>query len=229
MSGQLRTNRTGWLTALGVLALAACSTSPPRIADFAATPPETLPEAATNNGAIFQVGHDVPLFENAVAHRVGDVLTIVLAEKTDAAKSATTTTSKANKLNMTPPTLGGTTPTSNGRNLLEASLDNSSSFDGAGDSKQSNQLDGYISVTVAARQSNGNLVVRGQKWIMINQGNEFVRIQGIVRPVDISPSNTVPSYKVADATISYGAQGVLEAANHKSWLARFFDSKWMPF
>jgi flagellar L-ring protein FlgH len=84
-------------------------------------------------------------------------------------------------------------------------------------------------VTVAQRLPNGNLVVRGQKWIMINQGNEFVRVQGIVRPIDISPSNTVPSFKVADATISYGSHGAINSANTKSWLGRFFDSKWVPF
>jgi flagellar L-ring protein precursor FlgH len=71
--------------------------------------------------------------------------------------------------------------------------------------------------------------VRGQKWILINQGREFVRIQGIVRPIDISPSNSVPSWRVGDAEISYGSQGVIDSANRKSWLARFFDSRWMPF
>jgi flagellar L-ring protein precursor FlgH len=63
----------------------------------------------------------------------------------------------------------------------------------------------------------------------LNQGREYVRVQGIVRPVDIAPDNSVPSYKVADAQIEYGSQGVLAAANSKSLLARFFDSKWMPF
>jgi flagellar L-ring protein precursor FlgH len=72
-------------------------------------------------------------------------------------------------------------------------------------------------------------MVRGQKWISINQGHEFVRLQGIVRPIDIAPDNTVSSSRVADAAISYGSQGVLASANSKSWLARFFDSKWMPF
>ncbi|MDE2220480.1 MAG: flagellar basal body L-ring protein FlgH, partial [Gammaproteobacteria bacterium] len=76
---------------------------------------------------------------------------------------------------------------------------------------------------------NGNLLVRGQKWIAINQGREYVRIQGIVRPVDIRPDNTVPSTKVADATIAYGSQGALNDSNSKGWLARFFDSRWMPF
>ncbi len=62
-------------------------------------------------------------------------------------------------------------------------------------------------MTVARRLANGNLVVRGQKWIEINQGREFMRIQGVIRPIDILPDNSIPSYKVADASISYGAQG----------------------
>ena len=196
---------------------------------FAATPPEAVPEVNALNGSIYQSGHDVPLFENSVARRVGDIITIVLAEKTDAAKSASTTTAKNSAVSLPGPTIAGSEVTFRGNKILSASLDNKSSFDGTGDSKQSNELSGNITVTVAQRLSNGNLLVRGQKWIMINQGREFVRIQGIVRPVDISPTNSVPSYKVADASISYGSQGVIDAANSKSLLARFFDSKWMPF
>jgi flagellar L-ring protein precursor FlgH len=196
---------------------------------FVATPPEELPELSAMNGSIYQSGHDVPLFENSVARRVGDIITIVLAEKTDAAKSATTSTAKNTALDLPGAKIFGKDVTVNGNKILSASLDNKSSFDGTGDSKQSNELTGNITVTVAQRLRNGNLLVRGQKWIMINQGREFVRIQGIVRPVDISPSNSVPSYKVADASISYGSQGVIDAANSKSLLARFFDSKWMPF
>ncbi len=78
-------------------------------------------------------------------------------------------------------------------------MDNESSFAGNGASKQSNALDGAISVTVAKRFANGNLLVRGQKWITINTGREFVRVQGIVRPSDIAPDNSVVSWKVADA------------------------------
>ena len=84
-------------------------------------------------------------------------------------------------------------------------------------------------MTIARRLANGNLLVRGQKWITINQGREYVRIQGIVRPVDIAPDNTVSSLRVADASISYGQQGVIDSANHKGLLARFFDWKWSPF
>jgi flagellar L-ring protein precursor FlgH len=211
------------------LLLAACRTAPERVSDFNATEPEPPPPASAGNGAIYQAGHDLPLFENAVARHVGDVLTITLEEKTQASKSATTNTSKKTKADLPGPTLAGAPVTVNGRQVLDTALDHSSTFAGAGDSAQSNQLSGSISVTVARRLANGNLLVRGQKWITLNQGREYVRIQGIVRPVDIAPDNTVPSFKVADAQIEYGSQGVLAAANSKSLLARFFDSKWMPF
>jgi flagellar L-ring protein precursor FlgH len=209
--------------------LAGCFTMPPRIENFDATvPPDEIPQAS-NGGAIYQVGHDLPLFENSVAHRIGDVLTITLEEKTDATKSASTTTAKNSKADLSAPNVFGAPVTVKGLNVLSANVANATSFDGSGGSKQSNALTGSISVTVAKRLANGNLLVRGQKWIAINQGREFVRVQGIVRPIDIAPDNTVSSLRIADATISYGSQGVLASANSKGLLARFFDSKWLPF
>ena len=102
-------------------------------------------------------------------------------------------------------------------------------FDGKSDSSQSNKLEGSITVTVAERLPNGNLLVRGEKRITINQGQEFVRLQGIVRPVDIGPANTVPSTKIADATITYTGKGALADSNRQGWLSRFFNSPWFPF
>jgi flagellar L-ring protein precursor FlgH len=130
---------------------------------------------------------------------------------------------------MAAPTILGVPLTVHGTNILNNNLNDATTFDGEGTSAQSNVLTGFISVTVAKRLVNGNLLVRGQKWITINQGREYVRIQGIVRPVDIAPDNTVLSTQVADAIIAYGGTGTLADANTKGWLARFFDSKWMPF
>jgi flagellar L-ring protein FlgH len=78
-------------------------------------------------------------------------------------------------------------------------------------------------------RANGNLLVRGQKWVSINQGKEYVRVQGIVRPIDIDPDNTISSLKVADAMIAYGAKGALADANKPGLLARFFNFAWLPF
>lgn len=210
------------------LALAGCVTAPPE-PDYTATLPDPPPSSTAGNGAIYQAGHDVALFENAVARRVGDTLTIRLNERTNASKSSSTTTKKSTSATMPGPTVAGRPVTVNGVEVLSMGIDNEAEFDGEGDSRQSNRLEGEVSVTVAQRLPNGNLLVRGQKWIAINQGKEYVRIQGIVRPIDIDPDNSISSFKVADATISYGAKGALADANSPGLLARFFNFPWMPF
>ena len=214
--------------ALIALAMNAC-VSPPAQPDYSPTWPEPAPSQTQANGAIYQVGHDVALFENSVAHRVGDTLTIHLNESTNASKSATTSTKKSSSADLPGPTIAGRPVTVNGTPILEMGMDNKTAFDGEGASKQSNQLVGSITVTVAERLSNGNLLVRGQKWIAINQGKEFVRLQGIVRPIDIESDNTISSLKVADAMISYGGKGTLADANSPGLLARFFNLPWLPF
>jgi flagellar L-ring protein precursor FlgH len=209
-----------------ILLLHGCATVPD-YDSFAATWPEEMPRDPPANGAIYQAGYDVPLFENTVAHRVGDTVTILLSESTAAQKSSSTSTSKDTQVDIPAPLFGGS-PLSIGGNDISASLENSRSFEGTGEASLSNRLQGNITVTVARRLSNGNLVVRGQKWIEINQGREFVRIQGVIRPIDILPDNTIHSYKVADANIAYGARGALNDANRPGLLSRFFNSIWNP-
>ena len=210
--------------AVALALLAGCATQPPHVDKYDATLPEDVPAATASNGSIYQAGHDRPLFENAIARRVGDTITINLIENTTAQKSSSTTTAKKTSVDLTAPTIGGKVPIKE----LALGLNGNNTFDGSGDSALSNKLQGNVTVTVAKRLSNGNLVVRGQKWIGINQGREFVRIQGIIRPIDIQPDNTIPSFKVADATISYGGQGALADANRPGLLARFFNSRWNP-
>lgn len=208
------------------LALAACASQPMAEYDDFVWPEE--PAVATN-GAIYQPGRDVALFENATARHVGDIVTIRLEERTNAQKTSSTTTSKATDVTLSSPIVAGRPVTVNGTPILTGSIANDASFDGAGDSQQSNRLEGEVTVTVVRRLPNGNLLVRGQKWISINQGKEFVRLQGVIRPIDIEPDNSIASTKVANARISYGAKGVLADANAPGLLARFFNSRWMPF
>lgn len=191
--------------------------------------PEALAPPPPANGAIYQAGYDVPLFENAVARRVGDVLTIRLVENTNATKSSKTSTAKTTAVTLPGPTIGGRPVTINGTEILNGGLNNDSSFDGEGTSSQSNRLNGDITVTIARRLPNGTLVVRGEKWVTINQGREFVRVSGIVRQIDIEPDNSVPSSKVANAAITYSGKGALADANSPGWLARFFNSPKLPF
>ncbi|MES1192174.1 MAG: flagellar basal body L-ring protein FlgH [Steroidobacter sp.] len=209
--------------------LGACALTSTKQQDYAATLPDDASEHRVVTGGIYQANHDVALFENPIANRAGDILTIHLVESTSASKKSSTSTKKATNASLGVTNIFGRAPTIHGTNPLQAGMGDSSDFTGEGDTAQSNTLDGDITVTVAKRYSNGNLLIRGQKWLMLNQGKEFVRIQGIVRQADIQPDNTVLSTKVANATISYGGQGALADANTKGWLARFFDSALSPF
>ena len=192
--------------------------------------PEVMDSAAkAQPGAIYAQGTEVSLWNNVTARNVGDTLTVVLAESTEAEKSATTTAKKSTSAELTGPTVAGRPVTVNGTPVLEMGMGNESQFAGNGQATQSNKLDGYITVTVAKRFSNGNLLVRGQKWVGINSGREYVRLQGIVRPSDVAPDNTVLSWRVADAFIAYGGQGTVANASKPGWLYRFFNSPKTPF
>jgi flagellar L-ring protein FlgH len=212
----------------GVLLLAGCAMRGTHD-EFPEEPWPEPPAATAGNGAIYQAGTDVALFENATARRVGDIVTIRLVEATQASKSSSTTTSKKTSIELPGPTIAGRPVTVNGTPILETSVGNESSFDGNGGSAQSNQLTGDITVAVVRRMPNGNLLVRGQKWIGINQGREYIRIQGVIRPIDVQPDNSIESTKVANASISYGGKGALADANAPGLLARFFNSPWLPF
>jgi flagellar L-ring protein precursor FlgH len=180
-------------------------------------------------GTIYNPAASFDLFMDLRARQVGDILTVLLVERTNASKESSTSTEKGSSVDTGMPILGGKPITYKGNPILNNELDSSSSFDGKADSSQSNRLDGSITVTVAGRLPNGNLLVRGEKQITINQGQEFVQLQGIVRPVDIGPENTVPSTKIGDAQITYSGKGHLADTNRPGWLARFFNSPWFPF
>jgi len=211
------------------LELGGCTLMHDKKPEFAASMPDEPPDTSRPNGAIFREGRALAMFENPIAHRIGDMVTINLQESTSATKSATTTTQKSSTATLPSPTIGGKTPTIHGVPFLAGGITDANKFDGEGTSAQSNNLTGSITVTVAKRLSNGNLVVRGEKWVNLNQGKEFIRIQGIIRVIDIQSDNSIPSYKVADAQISYGGKGAIADANGEGLLERFFNSPYMPF
>lgn len=193
---------------------------------FPATVPPPVANAPSPDGGIWHNASAMTLFDDQKARRVGDTLTIQLAERTQASKSASTDAAKDTKVDTGAPTLFGDTVTRNGEPILSNDWETSQQFDGSGSSSQSNQLEGNITVTVAEVLPNGNLLVRGEKWLTLNQGEEYVQITGIVRPTDISANNSIPSYKVADARITYSGNGVIPDANRPGLLARLFIKLW---
>ncbi len=185
--------------------------------------------APASAGAIYRDGAGMSLFQDDKARNPGDLLTIVLSERTNARSSANTSTSKESDASLSVPLLAGAAPSLGGRNPFDSALSGERGFSGSGDSSQSNQLSGSLTATVIERLANGNLVVRGEKRLRLNQGDETVRVEGIVRPSDISTANTVDSSRIAEARIVYAGRGSLAEANAQGWLSRFFNSRWMPF
>ena len=213
------------------IGLAGCSLWPSH--EHKAEPPAPArvlpPPVPRTDGAIYQAGQEMALFADLKARRVGDVLTIVLNEATAASKNAATTTSKTSAVTDTGPTIFGKSITTKGVPILDTTMSGSHTFDGEGTASQGNSFVGALTVTVTEVQSNGNLVVVGDKTLKLNQGDEFIHISGVVRPADVATNNTVTSDKIADARISYSGKGVINSANSMGWLARFFNSVFAPY
>lgn len=214
-----------------VLSLSACVVQPqarpgdPRYAPVSA--PNAVPPKPVA-GSLYQAGYGLTLFGDSKAHRVGDVITVVLNERTVSKKSSTVGIKKDSDLSFNGGTLLGSTPSLGSLNL-ETAVQQNRDFTGEADADQSNSLTGNISVTVAGVLANGNLQVRGEKWMTLNRGDEFIRISGMIRPDDITPENTVDSTKLANAKISYSGTGELADSARIGWLGRFFNSAVWPF
>lgn len=212
-----------------VLVLSSCANPKRGDLSFAPMMPQPARPMIYDSASIYHPGTSWLLHEDIKAHRIGDMLTVTLEEKTDAEKTAETGISKTTSATIIDPTILGGSLTAHGRAILDNSIESESAFDGSGDSSQSNSLTGSVTVTVVEVLSNGNLIVQGEKWIKINQGEEYLRLKGIVRPADINSSNTISSTRIANAQIQYSGDGEINDANSMGWLARLFNSSWMPF
>ncbi|PHS27240.1 MAG: flagellar biosynthesis protein FlgH [Methylophaga sp.] len=223
-----------------LIVLTGCvNTATKRDPAYSSVRPVAVPATERHDGAIFDVSKNISFFEDYRARRVGDILTVILEEKTAAEKETETIIIKNNNNSITNPTLFGTTaefdlpgilPLANTKdNNLAFSLGSTHNFQGGGDSDQSNKLTGDISVSVVEILPNGNMIIRGEKVITINQGNEYIRLSGMISPRDIDANNTISSKRIADAQIAYVGDGPTNDANVVGWLGRFFLSSLMPF
>ncbi|MGL4205810.1 MAG: flagellar basal body L-ring protein FlgH [Aeromonadaceae bacterium] len=212
--------------------LVGCTSMPnspkPNDPDFAPTMPEEDMVNVEPTGSIFNQGQVNSIYSDIKAHRVGDIITVQLVESTSAKKNANSQQGKDSSLGLDALKLGGDTVTLNGYNT-SASMGATNSFKGQSKADQSNSLQGNISVSVVKVLANGNLMVRGEKWLMLNNGNEYVRITGIVRSEDVNADNTVISQRVANSRIQYGGTGDFANTQERGWLAQFFNGPWSPF
>ncbi len=217
------------IVALTVLLLAGCAARqefvPPEPDEQKYAPPElnyALPEAT--NGSLYRHQYNLTLFQDRRAYRVGDVLTILLVEETQSSKKADTKFGKSSNVDFGAANIGGTTI-----NETAVGISGNRAFDGSAASSQGNKLEGAITVTVHEVMPNGVLKVSGEKWIRLNQGDEFIRVTGIIRVDDVDRYNQVFSHRIGDARITYSGRGALADSNSAGWLTQFFTSPWMPF
>ena len=200
----------------------------PRPSGFEATlPPATLPASALPSampgeasGGIFNVSAGyAPLYSGTRAARIGDPVTILLVETTTAAKTVSSKSQKGGSAAITPPTAGPLSFLN--PNALNAG--STSSFNGQGNAAQTSTLVATLSVTIAEVRANGTALVKGEKKMLVSQGNEWVRFSGIVRLADIDADNQVASTRVADAQIEYTGKGAIMRAGRQGWLGQFFN------
>ncbi|CAD5109803.1 flagellar basal body L-ring protein FlgH [Zestomonas carbonaria] len=177
----------------------------------------------TTSGGLFRSGYGGSLVQDKRAVRVGDILTIVLQESTQSSKSAGTSFGKSSSIGVGIPRVLG-----KDYDDLETSASAERDFSGSAKSSQQNTLRGSIAVTVHKVLPNGTLLVKGEKSLRLNQGDEFIRLTGLVRVDDINRNNQVSSQNVANARISYAGRGALNDSNSAGWLTRFFTHPIFP-
>lgn len=176
----------------------------------------------SHSGSIYQTSRNYNLYGDNVALNIGDVLLVTLQESTRASKNAETSITKDNEIGLGDPTVLGRAFS------LGTNVNMERDFQGQAEADQSNSLAGSITVTVTDVLPNGVLHIRGEKWLSLTNGDEYIRLTGLVRPQDIRPDNSVPSNRIADARIAYGGTGDFDQANQMGWLGRFFNSEWWP-
>ena len=153
------------------------------------------------------------------ASKVGDILTVSLSENFSASKSQSAKSAKKGELKFDFPNVM-TAGADDG--LFDSSSDQS--FDGSGSAGQNNSLKGQLSVTVTKVFDNGNMEILGQKKLTLNNGDEYIRLLGVIRPEDIDSQNTVLSSRIANAKISYTGAGDIADSSKKGWFTKLIDA-----
>ncbi|MGF1749514.1 flagellar basal body L-ring protein FlgH [Vibrio cionasavignyae] len=185
--------------------------------------PKNKPEHyAAATGSLFNTDYSRDWYDDSKPRGLGDIITVTLDEATKAAKSSDADLSKANDSTMDPLEVGGRPVTINDYDFSYA-LKNDNSFKGNASANQSNSLSGSITVEVIEVLANGNLIIRGEKWLTLNTGDEYIRLSGTIRPDDIEFDNTIASNRISNARIQYSGTGTQQDMQEPGFLARFFN------
>ena len=160
------------------------------------------------------------LFKDTKASRVGDIVTVVIAESSQASKASETKTSRASD-NTLGFKAGTGIPT-------DFQVKGGNKFEGIGTTTRAGNLNATVTAVVVEVLQNGNLKIDGVKDIKVNDETQYMTVSGIVRPEDISRNNSVFSSDIADAKILYKGEGSLDDEQRPGWLGKAFKWIW-PF
>jgi len=194
---------------------------------YAPIEPRKAPVPLEVTGSLFNSHISTDLYSYAPTFALGDTINVLLNEETTATKSATSNLSNENSFTLDPIGVPGGSMTINGK-VVELDVNQEQDFTGDSGSSQRHNLAGRITVSVIEVLNNGNLVVRGEKWLVINNGKEYIRLTGIIRPLDITEQNTVESYQVADSRIEFSATGEHADVQTRGWLSSLFSGSIWP-
>ena len=165
-------------------------------------------------------GQSQSLYADIKAHQVGDVLTVLIVEQSRASNQVETKTEKKTQIN----TSGG--PGIGSLDFIpmfSAKADNSNKYNGKGENLRAGSIRAKMSVTVVDIRDNSDLVIEGHRIIGINGDEEAIYVSGVVRSKDISPDNTIESYLIADAEISYTGKGNATTASRPGFFTRLLN------
>jgi len=184
---------------------------------------ETVSENEPGYGSIYKPKQGSLFAMEGRASRVGDILTVAFTESFQATKSQNAATSKSSESSVTlPPVVESIIPRADIASEFATSGENT--FSGSGSTAQSNSLTGSVSVHVVRVFNNGNLEILGQKKLTLNNGDEYIRVSGIVRPRDISADNVVQSDRIANADINYIGAGDIARSGKKGWYTKLMET-----
>jgi flagellar L-ring protein precursor FlgH len=214
------------LLALSALALSACSVLPreplAHSEGFRPVYPVVQAQPQMATGAIYNGAQSEAFFGRGRAFQVGDVITVILDESTQAGRTQSGVVKRTSSNDVVPAAMGGgLLPAAN---LLGGTIKN----EGSGTADQTATLKGSVAVSVIDVMTNGNLVLRGEKQLALTEGAEIIQVAGVVRPDDIAPNNTVASRRLANAQITYRGTGDMAAASRAGWATSGLLKLW-PF
>ncbi len=187
-----------------------------------------------SGGSLWVDSYSSHLYDNMYkARRQGDTITIIVDERSQGFNKGDTKSDKKSEHSAGIDSLfgiltklQGLIPVLNPGSLIDGKTD--SKFKGKASTEREGELTAKITASVSRVLKNGNLLLRGEKRIKVNKEEQILVVEGIIRPYDILPDNTVFSTSLADTRISYTGFGIVAERQSPGWLVRALDYIW-PF